>query len=74
MPTCFVCGQVGDKQNFLGTSLFLFLLEDMEELTGRIAFFRERMLKRNYGLPLSVLIQGRIPVKAMEAENGSLMR
>lgn len=74
MHTFFVSEPVGDEKNLLETSLSLFPLEDMEELTGRIAFFRERMLKRNYGLPLSVLFQGRIPVKAMEAENGSLMR
>ena len=52
---------------FWDTNLFIYLLEDKEELTERVVSLRERMGERNDELLTSTLTVGEILVRPLEA-------
>jgi predicted nucleic acid-binding protein len=59
---------------FWDTNLFIYLLEDHGELSGRVVSLRTRMIDRHDDLYTSALTVGEILVKPLEAGNEILAR
>jgi uncharacterized protein len=57
---------------FWDTNLFVYLLEDYEELSERVVKLRERMLKRGDELYTSTLTLGEILVKPLDEDREDL--
>jgi predicted nucleic acid-binding protein len=59
---------------FWDTNLFIYLIEDYGDPSGRVASLRKRMIERNDDLFTSALTLGEILVKPLEANDEVLAR
>ena len=65
---------MGVSRIFWDTNLFIYLIEDIRDLSERVTVLRRRMLERGDELYTSALTLGEILIKPMEAGNESLAR
>ncbi len=65
---------MGVSRIFWDTNLFIYLIEDFQDLSERVAALRKRMLERGDELYTSALTLGEILIKPLETGNEDLAR